>query len=354
MSQVATNGAVTLKEAVDLICTNPRNTFHLVGTPGIGKTAMHKVIAERLNMKPIYMDVPNLEIGDIGIPMPNHQTRTTQFYPNEFWGFHLDEPLCIFLDEFTKGENGVKNTLHPVLTHPRRIGGLTIHPDSVVITAGNFSGDGVGDVMKAHSRNRLTELPIKNPTTQEWIDDWAVHNDIVPEVMAWARETPQIFQSYKDAAQADNHYNYNPKRPQAAFCSPRSVAGASTIVRNRDKYTTNALITALEGTIGYSGARDMVAYIQMADELTPWAEVIANPSTAPVPKHVSALCIMAFGAVMRIDNKNIGKWFEYLKRCPKELQSIFCLTASKNPQKKDVLFSSSAFVTWARDNAYLF
>lgn len=354
MSQVITAGAVNLSEAVDLIVNNPRNTFHLVGTPGIGKTASHKVIAERLGMKPIYMDVPNLEIGDIGIPMPNHETRTTQFYPNEFWGFHLNEPLCIMLDEFTKGADGVKNTLHPLLTHPRRIGGLNIHPDSAVITAGNFSGDGVGDIMKAHSRNRLSVVPVKNPTTEEWIDNWAVHNGVEPEVMAFATEYPQIFASYLDPAQAENPYNYNPKRAQQSFCSPRSMAAASYIVKHRAHYTTNALITALEGTIGPSAARDLVAYVKMADELTPWAEVIANPSTAPVPKNVSALCIMAFGAVMRIDHKNISKWFEYLKRCPKELQSVFCLTASKNPQKKDVLFSSTAFVQWARDNSYLF
>ena len=354
MAQIATQSAVTLSEAVELIVNNPRNTFHMVGTPGIGKTASHKVIAERLNMKPIYMDVPNLEIGDIGIPMPNHDTRTTQFYPNEFWGFHLNEPLCIMLDEFTKGADGVKNTLHPLLTHPRRIGGLSIHPDSVVITAGNFSGDGVGDVMKAHSRNRLTVVPVKNPTTDEWIENFAVHNDVAPEVMAFAKEYPQIFASYLDPAQAENHHIYNPKRAQQSFCSPRSMFAASDIVKHRAAYTTNALITALEGTIGPSSARELVAYVEMSDQLTPWDEIMANPSGAPVPNNPSALCIMAFGAVTRMTNQNIGKWFEYLKRCPKELQSVFCLTASKNQQKKDVLFSSHAFVAWARDNSYLF
>lgn len=354
MAQVFTTASVTLAEAVELVSNNPRNTFHLVGTPGIGKTASHKVIAQRLNMKPIYMDVPNLEIGDIGIPMPDHETRTTKFYPNEFWGFHLNEPLCIMLDEFTKGADGVKNTLHPLLTHPRRIGGLTIHPDSVVITAGNFSGDGVGDVMKAHSRNRLSVIPIKNPTTQEWIDNWAVFNDVEPEVMAFAKEYPQIFACYTDPAQAENHLIYNPKRAQNSFCSPRSMASASFIVKNRSKYSRNALIAALEGTIGGEGARNLVAYIDTSDQLTPWDSIMANPTGAPVSNNSAALCIMAFGAVMRIDNKNISKWFEYLKRCPKELQSIFCLTASKNPQKKDVLYTSAAFVQWARDNAYLF
>jgi hypothetical protein len=63
---------------------------------------------------------------------------------------------------------------------------------------------------------------------------------------------------------------------------------------------------------------------------------------------------MAFGAVQRVQRDTIGKWFEYMKRTPKELQSVFCLTASKDEEKKRILFSSSAFLEWARENQYLF
>ena len=63
---------------------------------------------------------------------------------------------------------------------------------------------------------------------------------------------------------------------------------------------------------------------------------------------------MAFGALQRIDRATIGPWFEYLRRTPKELQSVFCLSGAKHPEKKKIMMTSGSFVTWMRDNQYLF
>lgn len=344
---------VSLKEASDLIITTgATNTMHLVGEPGVGKTAMHAVIAKALGMKAIYIDVPNTELGDLGIPMPNKETGTTTLYPNEHWGFHLDEPLCIMLDEFTKGSSAVKNMLHPLLTTPRRIGGIVLHPDSVVITAGNLTTDAVGDVIAPHSRNRLTVLNVRKPTSEEWIN-WGMEK-ISPVVLAWVREFPHALASYRDPSQTDNQYIYNPKFSQRSFVSPRSLELASNLVNKKDVNTPNALLCSLEGTIGAPAARDLFAFIDIADSLPTWDSIITSPNSALVPTNPAALCIMAFGAVQRVQRDTIGKWFEYMKRTPKELQSVFCLTASKDEEKKRILFSSQAFVEWARANQYLF
>lgn len=344
---------VSLSEAADLIvAVGARNTCHLVGEPGIGKTWTHDIIAKRLGMKAIYIDVPNTELGDLGIPMPDRETGTTTLYPNEHWGFHLDEPLCIFLDEITKGAPAVMNMLHPLLTYPRRIGGITLHPDSVVITAGNLTTDAVGDTMKSHTRNRLTVLNIRKPSAEEWIN-WGMEK-IAPTVLAWVREFPQVMASYRDPSQGDNQYIYNPKFSQRSFVSPRSLELASNIIKQKDKFSTQALLTSLEGTIGASGARDLFAFIDIADSLPKWQDIVEKPNEAIVPSNPAALCILAFGAVQRVEKDTIGKWFDYMKRTPKELQSVFCLSASKNDDKKRILFSSQAFVEWARLNQYLF
>lgn len=343
----------SLKEAADLIVsTGSKNTFHLVGEPGIGKTAMHSDIARRLGMRPIYIDVPNIELGDLGIPMPDRETGTTRLYPNEHWGFHLDEPLCIFLDEFTKGAAAVKNMLHPLLTTPRRIGGIVLHPDSVVVTAGNLTTDAVGDVMAPHSRNRLSVIQVRKPTEKEWVH-WGM-DKIAPIVLAWVEKFPQVLASYRDPSQGDNQYIYNPKFSQRSFVSPRSLELASNIIVCKDKVSPNALLCGLEGTIGASGARDLHAFIDIADSLPSWEDILDKPDRAVVPDNPAALCILAFSAVQKFNKDNISKWFTYMKRTPKELQSVFCLTASKDDDKKRILFSSQAFVDWARANQYLF
>lgn len=353
----------TLSEAADLICAvGTTNTVHLLGEPGIGKTSMFEDIVARTGLRGIYIDVPNIELGDLGVPVPNHETKTVNFYPNEHWGFHRDEPMCIFLDEFTKGSQSVQNMLHPLLNE-RRVFGKRLSKESIVITAGNLTGDGVGDVMKGHTRQRVTVVHVKKPEVGIEADGkvlegswgaWALKNDIAPEIITWAKEYPQILASYLDPAQAENPYIYQPKTPQRAVCSPRTLAKGSNIIKQREKFSKGALMAALAGTIGEAGARDLMAYLSVADSLPTWESIVKNPENAEVPKNPAALCILAYSALQRIDRDNIGKWFEYLKRTPKELQSVFCLSAIKSDSKKSLMMTSAPFVNWMRENQYLF
>jgi hypothetical protein len=63
---------------------------------------------------------------------------------------------------------------------------------------------------------------------------------------------------------------------------------------------------------------------------------------------------LAYSALQRVDRETIGKWFEYLKRTPKELQSVFCLSGIKSDSKKALMMTSAPFVNWMRENQYLF
>lgn len=347
------NKQVSLKEAEDsIVAFGNQNAIFLVGEPGIGKTAMHDRVCERLGMRGVYMNVPELELGEIGIPMPNHETKTTTLYPNDAWGFHTGEPLCVFLDEFSKGTEAVRHTLHPLINE-RRVANFKLHPDSVVILAGNNNSDGVSDNMKAHSLNRITMMPVRKATSEEW-REWGSANGVAPEVLAWAKQYEHAFASYLDPAQSENPYIFNPKTPKNAFVSPRSLHKASNVIKKRDLITHNALAVALAGTIGASAAADMAAYIQVADTLPTWDEIIRDPANAKLPETAAAQCILAYSALQKIERQTIGKWFEFMLRTTTELQSVFCLSAVKSTAKRDLVMSSKAFVDWMREKQYLF
>jgi len=364
MSEVLLNRSVTLKEAEDqIIAVGGEGTFHLLGEPGVGKTAMFKNIVKRTGYRGIYIDVPNVELGELGIPIPNHETKTTRMYPNEQWGFHLGEPLVIFADEFTKGHQAVQNMLHPMLNEPRQIMGIPLHENTIVVTAGNHTTDGVGDMMKSHSRNRLSVLNVKKPhagfnpdgtvDANSW-GEWALKNNVVAEILAWVKDNPQTLASYLDAGQAGNKYIFNPKEVQKSFVSPRSLARASNILKHREGLSINSIIASLEGTIGAPAARDLMAFVELADTLPTWEEITRDPTNAKVPTSPAALCLLAFSAVQKVDRQTISKFFEYLKRTPKELQSVFCLSGMKDDEKKKLFFTSQSFVDWMRTNQYLF
>ena len=364
MSEVLLNRSATLREAEDMIVSvGAGSTFHLVGEPGVGKTSMFKNIVARTGYRGIYIDAPNIELGELGIPIPDHTTKTTKIYPNEQWGFHLGEPLVVFIDEFTKAHQSVKNMLHPMLNEPRMIMGIPLHENTIVVTAGNYSTDGVGDVMMSHSRNRISVVTIKKPTAGFNVDgsvdpdswgEWALRNDVVPEILAWVKDTPQALASYLDAGQNGNKYIFNPKEAQKSFVSPRSLVRASNILKHRASTTENAMICALEGTIGAPAARDLMAFVAVADSLPTWESICKDPANAIVPTSPAALCLLAFSAVQKVDRQSIGKFFEYLKRTPKELQSVFCLSGMKDDEKKKLFFTSQSFVDWMRTNQYLF
>ena len=161
------------------------------------------------------------------------------------------------LDEFTKGADPVKNMLHPMLEKANpRLGDIPLAKDTIVFLTGNLTTDGVGDSLKAHSRNRLVPVTIQKPTAEEWIE-WGINKGIEPEVLAWVNQYPHVLASYTDAAQADNPYIYNPRKPMNAFVSPRSLETASNIVRTRKHNDPDTVIAALSGAIGEAGARDM-------------------------------------------------------------------------------------------------
>ena len=344
---------VNFAETVDVLLNAGANSVHLVGEPGVGKTAIHDVIVERTGYRKVYIDGPNTDVGQSGMPIPNHQSRTLDFYPAEYYGLHTGEPVCIMIDEWTKTDDYVRNTLHPLL-HERRMGEFKLHPDSIVFTTGNLDSDGVGDHVKAHSRNRQTWLPYMKPNAKEWCA-WATNNGMAPEVIAWVHEYEHCMMSYLDGGQEKNPYIFNPNdATQTAFVSPRSLAKASHWVYRRTALTDNAFIACLDGTIGYAASRDLQAFIELADQLPTRESIENSPESAVIPTSPAAQCILMFKAVAVVNRDSFGTWMRYVKRMPKETQAVFINSLLEVKDKKSWAITHPSFVTWARENQYMF
>jgi len=350
MAEVKFGKTVTLKQAGNLIKTNPETRFLLRGEPGIGKSSLLKDIADSLGYEYAYIDVPNMDLGDIAMPVIDHETKTTRYYPNARFKVHEGKPVVIMLDEFTKGADPVKNMLHPMLEKANpRLGDLSLNENCVVFMTGNLSSDGVGDNLKAHSMNRVVPITVSKPTADEWLE-WAIPRGIEPEVCAWVNRFPQAMASYTDGDQSDNPYIYNPKKTMGAFVSPRSLETASNIVRTRRDNDPDAVIAALTGALGEAGARDMQAYIEFADQLPTWETIIASPKSTNVPSKPGACAITVFSAISRVEKDNINNFMQYLERFDAEWQAVFAINIAKTPGKQAIAFSSKAFADWVASN----
>ena len=350
MAEISFGKSITLAQASTLIRTNPEIRFLLRGEPGIGKSSLLEDIASQLGYDYAYIDVPNLDLGDIAMPVIDHETKTTRYYPNARFKLHEGKPLVIMLDELTKGAQPVVNMLHPMLEKVNpRLGDISMDNRTIVFMTGNQATDGVGDTLKAHSMNRIVPVTIAKPTADEWLS-WAIPKGIEPEVCAWVNRFPHALASYTDAGQGDNPYIFNPRKHMNAFVSPRSLETASNIVRSRKYNDPEAVIAALTGAIGESGARDMQAYIEFSDQLPTWEATIKNPKTTSIPTSAGACAIVVFGAISRVDKDTITPFMEYLNRFDAEWQAVFAINIAKTISKQDIVFNSKAFNDWLAKN----
>lgn len=344
---------LTLQEAGELILANRKGRVYLMGEPGIGKSSLISYLEQQTGYPTAYVDVPNLDVGDGAMPVLDHETKTTGFYPNKRFKLHEGKPVIIMLDEYTKGEDPVKKMLHPMLEIKNpRFGDIPIPEGSIIFLTGNLDSDGVGDSMDAHTTMRLTKVEVSKPTADEWLP-WAADNNIHPVLMAWVNRTPQALASYRDGDQDGNPYIFNPTKVQDSVVTPRTLEIASDWVWQRDDLTHNSLRAALTGCVGQSASHSIMAFLAHQDSLPSWDSIINDPLGAKLPEegNAGALAVLVFGAVERVQNKDeVTQFIKYLERAEEEWQCLFCISLAKHKRKQEMAFTCRAFAEWLAKN----
>jgi hypothetical protein len=331
------------------------------GEPGIGKSSMLKVLAKQYPEYEIaYIDCTLLDLGDFALPYTemHNDMKVTKFAPNARFKMHTGKPVIVMLDEIGKAMKAVKNVLLTLMLE-QRIGDnyLPVGANgekSIVFGTTNLLSDGVGDMLEAHARNRIALVTVRKPDHDEWID-WAIANEIAPEIIAWVKQFPHALASYTDASQKDNPYIFNPTRAgMGAVVTPRSLEKASHIAKQRSTLGDALTISLLTGTIGESASRDMQAFFTVVDKLPTWDQIMASPKTAKMPEDAVARCILVFSAVARVQKETLAKWMEYIQRMDKEWQALFATSVMKSTDKQAFCVMNKEFKDWALNNQWLF
>ena len=344
---------VTLSQASTLIRTvGQTNTVLLCGQPGIGKSSILHGIKEFFpNHFLSYIDAANLDLGDIAMPVVDREELITEYAPNARFGVGRNQrkPVVMMIDELGKASRPVMNMLLPVILE-RRIGDLYLPEGSIIFATTNLATDGVGDNIPAHAYNRMTVCDVANPTSDEWLQ-WASNNGVCPEVMAFAKQTPEIFDCYVDLEKgAKNPYIFNPMAGVVrGFCSPRSLAKASNIIAQRAALGA-AVLPALAGTIGEPAARQMEALINLADQLPLFEQIAKAPGTTKVPKGAGALFLLSFMLAGRVTEDSLDAVMEYGERISKEsfeAHSLLIMTLASNKAKVSMACRNRSFTTAA-------
>lgn len=352
--------AQTIDEIVEGLLVNGSKVTTLVrGHMGSGKSSILKMLAEKLpNHIPCYFDCTTKDLGDLMIPKIldiGDDTQFVRFVPNEELGFHHNKPVILMVDEFGKANPSVKNGMMRVMLE-RTHGSKKLHPESIIFATTNLGGEGVGDLLLPHHRNRITVVQMKKATTTEWIENYAYNAGIHPAMIMWVKDNEQLGQSYEDVPNpADNPYIYHPAVQRTSFFTWRSAELASHWLWAKDKISNNTLMGALVGTIGDRSASDLKAFITLVDDLPKQQEIKDSPETARVPSKASAVMMTVHKALATIDKTWIDSWMVYLNRLDKEAQQVF-VGQVRNPKytKQSMVMGNAKFRDWCVENNYMF
>jgi hypothetical protein len=396
MSKLTNLVLISLAEAVDSVVAGGwTKTISLTGEPGMGKTATLKTIAARASKMyadeldgqeylPVYIYVPDkLDGSDFGCWIPNMTTGNMEYMSNATYYLNSGRPLCIMLDEMSKASETVQTLLNPLLTVPRRMSDIILHPKSMVLMAGNWESDGVGDHTKDHTVSRKTSLYLRKHTGEEW-NVWAASNNIHPVVMAWSLKEPRLWESYLDTAPADlGPFVFNPKRPKAgananlnrAYVCGRTLEMASDTLWSytRGRITEHVMLAQLNGEIGSAGALDLAAMIHINVQIPFFRDIITDPMGCTVPEDGDACVMVILGAVnwltksMRGDvefpqgngvmtfHAVISAWMKYMQRIQiKEVIPLMLRSIRSNEPVLWAAFTSNPeYAEFAANNEHL-
>lgn len=350
--------SITLKQTTDLIqAVGHQTTVLAQGEMGIGKSSILKTLKERLgnSHRYCYVDMTTKDVGDFLVPKIRDVdgTEVCSFIPNEEFGFHFDKPVVMMLDEIGKVGKTVLNPCLRLMLE-RKLGTYALPEGSIVFATTNLSIEGVGDNLPPHARNRLTVVKVAKPTAEQWIEDYALDNGILPEVILAVKQFPQMFQSFEDVQDPkDNEYINDPRMPRPSFVTHRSMETASNLLRNGKGLPDAVISHSLIGTIGTRATYDMMAMVRLANDLPDWDSIIKDPTNTRVPDSPSAVCMLVYSAVQRIEKDSVNAWVKYMGRISKEAQGLFA-TSVMRTKKASTVGTSKEFIKWATDNNYLF
>lgn len=380
MSKVQTVETVSINELRKIIPLIASEITPVIQSePGCGKTSLLAMIAEDNGDKwrspadgmsiagdkydYIYIDCPVKDMSDIGMTIPNHTTQTLEYYVSSLFNLNDPKPKVILADEFMKSPK-LLQVVFTRLFLERMAGDKPLPRGSLVFATSNNAGDGVGDSMLAHAGNRVCIMRMAKPNVNEWLE-WAGQTVTVGDkvqarvsrvIRAAVAMFPRCLASYTTGDQNDNPYIFKPSMSSLSFVSPRSLAKADVIVRNRDAIGENGTKVALAGTVGASFAGDMAAFISMEKSLIDVKDIVKSPESIPMPKDISAQLMIMFQAVDVLETQDqLTKFMMFVERIPSsEVQGVFFTMMMRNTKSIRLARNNAKIAEWAKNNHELF
>lgn len=261
-----------LKECV-FITLKANLTPFIQGSPGLGKSAIVREIAEENKMKLIDVRLSQCDISDLN-GLPKLDGKKATFLPFDVFPVEGDkvpdgyQGWLLFLDELNSANKAVQAAAYKlILDH--MVGNHKLHDKVRVCAAGNLITDNaVVNQLSTALRSRLINFTVdSNNLLDDWFK-WAYEHEIDARILAFIKYKPNYL------------FTFDPEKDDETYACPRTWEMTDKVIKlikNLDNY--KELIRGAIGTIG----DEFVEYTKYANKL-PKFEDIANGKVKPDPK----------------------------------------------------------------------
>ncbi len=311
----------------------------LWGPPGVGKSQMIALVAQRHQVPVIDIRLSQMEPSDLrGIPF-----RVDQHVE---WAIPALLPDAqrhgragiLFLDEITSAPPAVSAAAYQLILD-RRLGEYQVPAHWAIFAAGNRQGDrGVTYSMPAPLANRFSHFEV-DTHLDDWVA-WAYAKGIDERVIAFLRFRPELL------------FDFDPAHNPVAFPSPRSWEFAHRALQ-KFQDDPQLLQGTLQACVGPAAGIELAAFVASIDQM-PDLDAICRGEPVPVPSEIDlqyAVAAALVGKAIRAQGSPeqpavIGHILIYAGRFPQREMGVM-LVSDLHRAIGGALFEVPAFADWA-------
>ena len=300
------------------------------GPPGVGKSAVVKQVADESDLelrdvRAILLDPVDLR----GLPHINGDGRAhwavPEFLPREGKGI-------LFLDELTAAPQLTQAACYQLILD-RKLGEYELPEGWTIIAAGNRESDrGVVHRMPSPLTNRFVHLDF-GVDLDDWTK-WATKHGIATEVIAFLRFRDELL------------HDFDPKRSEKAFPTPRSWEFVSNIVGS-GTVTNGIEYPLIAGAVGEGAAAEFMGFLKIARSIQSPDMILMNPDKGDIPEEAATLYAISTALARKATENNMDRVVTYANRLPDE----FSVLLVKDALDRDpAVANTRAYIEWVAEH----
>lgn len=286
------------------------------GPPGLGKSIIHKMIADKYRLKLIDIRAAQCEPPDfLGFPYGDVQSGKSGYLPIDTFPLEGDsvpegyDGWLVFFDEVTSASDEVQAAIYKIILD-RTVNQSKMHERCMIAAAGNDIDHGaIAYEMSSALRSRFVHLHVKS--------NYKAYANVMLKLNMDHRI--KSFLAFRPGK--TNNFDPDKLGLEDTYACERTWHFLSDIMKHTAPEDSLAL-PIYAGTIGEGTAREFIGFCKVYHSLPPMNEILSSPQTARVPEEPGHLYAMTGSLADHADRSNIEPIMEYVCRLPLDFQVV--------------------------------